>query len=148
VDAKKCMLTEGWYSCLLRGSAWAWHIQRWKLTVNHWTDLWVPNGGVREGTEGAECVCNSIGRTTVSTNQTSQGLNHKPRSTHGGTHGSSHPCSRGWPCQALMGKEAFGPVKARCPIVEKCEGGEASVGGWVRAHPHRSRWKGNGIGSF
>jgi hypothetical protein len=38
---------------------------------------------------------NPIGRTTISTNQNSQGLNHQPRSTHGGTHGSSPICSRG-----------------------------------------------------
>jgi hypothetical protein len=30
-----------------------------------------PNGGVRERTEGAEGVYNSIGRTTISTNQSS-----------------------------------------------------------------------------
>jgi len=29
--------------------------------------------------------------------QSSQGLKHQPDSTHGGTHGSSHICSRGWP---------------------------------------------------
>jgi hypothetical protein len=32
--------------------------------------IWVPNGGVRERAEGAERVCNPIGRTTISTNQT------------------------------------------------------------------------------
>jgi uncharacterized protein YqcC (DUF446 family) len=44
--------------------------------------------------------------------QSSQGLNHQFKSTHGGTHGSSRICSRGWPCQASMGGEALGPVKA------------------------------------
>jgi hypothetical protein len=45
--------------------------------------------------EGAEGVYNLIGRATISTNQTfpppqnSQGLSNQPRSTHGGTHGSS-----------------------------------------------------------
>jgi hypothetical protein len=66
--------------------------------ANHWTEHRVPNGGVRERTEGAEGVCNPIGRTTISTNQilqNSQGLNHQPKSTHGGTHGSSHIYSRG-----------------------------------------------------
>ena len=41
----------------------------------------VSNVGVREKPEGAERVCNPIGRTTTSTNQTphrSQGLSHKP----------------------------------------------------------------------
>jgi hypothetical protein len=36
----------------------------------HWTEYRGPNGGVRERTEGVEDVCNPIGRTTVSTNQT------------------------------------------------------------------------------
>jgi hypothetical protein len=52
------------------------------LTVKHWTEHWVPNGGVRERTEGAEEVCDSMGRTTTSTQQTpppqsSQSLNHQ-----------------------------------------------------------------------
>jgi hypothetical protein len=44
--------------------------------------------------------------------QSSQKLNHQPKSTHGGTHGSSHICSRGWACQTSMGGEAIGLVKA------------------------------------
>jgi hypothetical protein len=62
------------------------------LAANHWTEHGVPNGGVRERTEVAEGVCSPIGGTTISTNQTllsSQALNHKPKSTHGRTHGSS-----------------------------------------------------------
>jgi hypothetical protein len=39
------------------------------LTANHWTEHGVPNGEVREKTEGAEGVCNPIGKTTISTNQ-------------------------------------------------------------------------------
>jgi hypothetical protein len=55
----------------------------------------VSNGGVRKRTEGNEGVCNSIGRTIISTNhtpQSSQGQNSQPRSTHGGSHGSSSLC--------------------------------------------------------
>ena len=70
------------------------------LTVNHWTEHRVPNGvvkgGVRERTKGAAGVCNSIGRTAMSTNQTpqsSQELKHQPKSTHGETHGSSCICT-------------------------------------------------------
>jgi hypothetical protein len=47
-------------------------------TVNHYTG-WrrgAPNGGVRERTEGAERVCNPIGRTTMSTNQTPRAPRH------------------------------------------------------------------------
>jgi hypothetical protein len=103
VDAKKCMLTGAWYSCLLRGSARAWQIQRQMVAANHWTEHRVPNGAVRERTEGAKGVCNPIGRTTISTTrptQSSQGLNHQPKSTHEGTHGSSCICSRGCSCGA------------------------------------------------
>jgi hypothetical protein len=78
---------------------------------------------------GAEGVCNPIGR-TISTSQSSQGLNHQPRSTHRGTHGSSRICSRGWPCRASMGEEVLGPGKAQCPCVGECVGGELGVGGW------------------
>jgi hypothetical protein len=59
------------------------------FTANHSTEHRVPNGGVRQRTEGGEGVCNPIGR-TISTNQTSQsshGLNHQAKSTNGGTHG-------------------------------------------------------------
>jgi hypothetical protein len=38
--------------------------------ANHWTEHGVLNGGVREKTEGAEGLCNLIGRTIISTNQT------------------------------------------------------------------------------
>ena len=59
------------------------------LVANHWTELGIPYGGVKERTEGAEGVCNPIGRTTISTKQTSppqrsQELNHQLKSTHGG----------------------------------------------------------------
>jgi hypothetical protein len=69
-DNKKCLLTEALYSCLLRGSARVWQIQRWRLTANHWTEHRIPKGGVRERTEGPDEVCKPIGRTAISTNQT------------------------------------------------------------------------------
>jgi hypothetical protein len=87
VDAKKCLLTGAWYSCLLKGSATACPIQMWMLIAIHGTEERVINGWVKGNTEGAEGVCNSIGRTTISTNQipakSSQELNHQPKSTHG-----------------------------------------------------------------
>jgi len=55
---------------LLRGSARALLIQMRMVAANHQTEQGDPNGGVREKTEGAEGVCNPIGRTTISTNQT------------------------------------------------------------------------------
>jgi hypothetical protein len=53
-----------------------------------------------EGLKKLKGVCKLTGRTTISTNQTpesSQGLNHQPKSTYGGTHGSSFMHSRGLP---------------------------------------------------
>jgi hypothetical protein len=43
--------------------------------------------------------------------QSSQGLNHQPKSTCGGTHGCSCVCHRGLPDLASMGGEALGPVE-------------------------------------
>ena len=40
------------------------------LKTNRGTEHGVLNGGVREKTEEAKGVCNPIGRTTISTNQT------------------------------------------------------------------------------
>ena len=41
------------------------------LATNHWTEHRDSNGGVSKRTVGAEGVFNPIGRTTISTNQTS-----------------------------------------------------------------------------
>jgi hypothetical protein len=57
----------------------------------------------------------------------SQGINHQPKSTHEGTHGSSHICSRGWPKCTSMGGEALGPVKAQCSSIRECQGSEVGV---------------------
>ena len=48
------------------------------LTANHWTEHGVPNGGVREGTEGDVVVCNPIGRTTILANETPELAGTKP----------------------------------------------------------------------
>jgi hypothetical protein len=102
------------------------------LSAIHWTEHGVSNEGVRERTEGVEGVCNSIGRTAITTNQipqSSQGLSYQPKSTYGGTHGSSCICSRGCPCQTTMGGDAFNPVNAQCPSVGECQGEKAGVDG-------------------
>jgi len=101
--------------------------------TNHRTEQGDPYGGVRENNEGAEGVCNPIGR-RISTNQTpqcSQGLNHQPMSTDGETHDSSHIGSRGWHCRVSTGGKALGPVKGHYPNVGECQGIEVGVGGWV-----------------
>jgi hypothetical protein len=65
------------------------------------------------------------------TPQSSLGLNHQPKKTHGMTRGSNCICSRGWPSRSLMGGEALGPVKVLCPSIGDCQGQEAGLGGLV-----------------
>ena len=36
--------------------------------------------------------------------------------------------SKGWPSWASMVEKALGSIKAQCPSVGECEGGEAGVG--------------------
>jgi hypothetical protein len=72
----------------------------------------------------------------------------KPKSIHGGSHGSSGICSRGRPCWASMGGEALGPGKAGLPSVGECQGWEAGVCGHLDVHPHRSTGREDGIGSL
>jgi hypothetical protein len=40
-------------------------IPKWMPTVIYWMEHRAPNGGAREGTQGAEGVCNPIGGTTI-----------------------------------------------------------------------------------
>ena len=113
------------------------------LTANHWTEHGDTNGGVRERTEGAEVIRSLIGSSTISTNQTSwcsQELNHQLKSPHGGTHGSSYICSRGW---ASMGGETLCPMKAQCPSVGECQGSEKGAGMLVGKHSHKSKGRGS-----
>ena len=82
------------------------------LTVNHWAERVVPNEKIGEVTEGAEGVCNRMGRAMASTGQTPgapRGLDHQPKNTHGGTHGSGCNCGRAWPCCTSVGRQALGP---------------------------------------
>jgi hypothetical protein len=118
------------------------------FAANHWTVHRDPNGEVRERTQGAEGVCNPIGRITISTKQnpqSSQGLNHQPKSTHERTHGYSCICSKEWPYMASIGREAHCPLKDMCPSVAECQGGEMGESGWVGEHLHRSRVRGDGM---
>jgi len=106
----------------------------WKS--NKTSSTWGPHV-LRERIEGAEGVCNLIGRTTISTSQTpqsSQGLNHQTERTHGVTGSYSCTCSRRWPFQASKGGEALGPVKAGNPQCREMPGeggGKEWVGGEV-----------------
>jgi hypothetical protein len=92
-------------------------------TANHWTEPGDFNGRVKRRTEGAEGDCNSIGRTTLSTNwtpQSSQELNYQPSGIHGWLHGSHYICSRELPYLASVVEEALDPVEACCPNEEGC----------------------------
>ena len=74
--------------------------------------------------------------------QSSQGVNHQPKNTYGGTHGSRCICSRGWPCRSSVGGAVLGPGKALCPSVGEYQGQEVGVGRLV------SRGRGKRIDGF
>jgi hypothetical protein len=80
--------------------------------------------------------------------QSSQELNHQPKSIHGVTHDAMCICRRGWSCWASMGGESLGTGKAWCPSVGGCQGREAGVGGRVGKYPHRNRGREGRIGGF
>jgi hypothetical protein len=50
------VITTSCYLCLLRGSASAWQIQKWMLTVILWMEDKVSNDGARERTQGDEGI--------------------------------------------------------------------------------------------
>jgi hypothetical protein len=50
---------------LLRGSACAGLIQKWMLTIIHWTEHRIPNEGARESAQKAEGVCSLLGGTAI-----------------------------------------------------------------------------------
>ena len=130
-DAKKCLLTGAWYSCLLRGSARASYRYRCRCLQ---PTIGLSTGHLGEGLKELKRFATPLGRTAVSTNwtpQSSQVLNHQPKSTHSGTHGSSCICSRGWPSRTSMGGEALGPAKVLCPSLGECHSQEVEVGGLV-----------------
>ena len=61
--------------------------------------------------------------TTIWTNhypQSSLGLNHQSKKTHGGAHGSPCICRIGWPCRSSLGGEALSSVKVLCPNIGGC----------------------------
>jgi hypothetical protein len=84
------------------------------FTANCQTEPKNHNGSAREKIEGAEGNYSPIGRTisTKRTTQSSQRLNYKPKSVHGGIHGSRYICSREWPYLTSIRVEALGPVEA------------------------------------
>jgi hypothetical protein len=117
----------------------------WILTTNHWTPMEELENGL-EDLKGFATSHEELLNQPTRPLKSSHGLKNQPRSTHGGTHGSSYICSKGWPCWASMGREAIGLVKDQFPRVGEFEGSEVGVGGGVREHPHRSRGRGDRIG--
>jgi hypothetical protein len=103
------------------------------LTANHWTEHGVLNGGIRERTEGAEGVCNNINQPNPP-----EFPGTKPPTKEYTWRDPGYSCisSRGWPCQASMGGEALGFVKAGCPSIRRMPGQRI-----------RSRWVGKGTSS-
>nr|AAS66212.1 LRRG00121 [Rattus norvegicus] len=97
------MLTRTRYRSLLRDTARICQIQRRMIAVNYLTENGNPLGGIRERTDRAEGACNTI-RTTMSTNQSFQELNHYPKTIHGLTHYSTCICSREEPCWGTSGR--------------------------------------------
>ena len=68
------------------------------------------------------------------------------KKTHGGTHGSSCVCSRGWPSWSSIGGEALGPVTVLCPSVGECQGqkvGMVGLGSRDRVVGIWAFWRGN-----
>jgi hypothetical protein len=47
-----------------------------------------------------------------------------------------------------MGEEVLDSMKTQCLSVGECKGGDMGEGGWVGAHPPRSRKRGDGIWGF
>jgi len=114
-EAKKCMLTGNRYRCLLRDAARSCQIQSWVLASNHWNENRTPVGAISERIERVDGDWNPM-RTTMSTNQSSQGLKYYTKNLHGLTHGSSCICIRGWPYWPPMEGEALGPAKFEPPM--------------------------------
>jgi hypothetical protein len=71
--------------------------------------------------------------------QSSQGLNHQPKITHGGTNGSSCICSRRGPYLSSMAGEVLGHVKAQFSSVGECEGGGHR---WMGGEEHSEEQEG------
>ena len=130
--ASKILLKGPWYSCLPWGFASAWKIQKWMLTVIYRMEHRAPNEEARKSAQGAKGVCNPIGRSTIWTNQ------YPPLRAPV----SSCICSRGWPSQQSMGREALGLGKTICPSTGECWGQEAGVHGLGSMMGERGGYRG------
>jgi hypothetical protein len=140
LDAKKRI-----WVCLLRSRARALQIQRQMFAANHWTKRQVPNRGHKEGAEGAEGVCNPIGETTISTNQTfSPAPPHELPGTKPPT--KEYIWRNLWlqlhmyetmSLKGINGRRGYWPCEGSMPRVGDCWGREEGVSRWMGEHPHR-----------
>jgi hypothetical protein len=117
-NSRKILLKEPCYSCLIWGYASAWQIQKWMLTVIYKMEHRAPNGGARERTQRDEGVCNSIGGTTLWTNQ------------YPGARVSSCIYIKRWPSRPSLGREAPWFCKLYMPKY-RGKPGPRSGSGWV-----------------
>jgi len=144
-EAKKCMLTRTKYRSLLWDTARACQIQRQMLASNYWTENGIPSGGIRERIERAEGACNLI-RTTMPTNQSSQGLNHYLNTIYRLAFESNCICSlfgHQWKKKPLVLQRLGSQCRRMLGVREA-----GKQGGWGGKHPYRRReadGKGNNI---
>ena len=108
---------------------------------SHWTELGVLDGGVGEGTEGAEGVCSPVWGATVSTGQAPQrsswGLDHQ-------TWRDPWLLPHMWNIRERSGPWSCGGSMPQYRGMSRREG----VSRWVGEHPHKGRGTGYGIGGF
>jgi hypothetical protein len=129
------LLTGAWYGWLLRGSARGWQIQRWMLAPNHWTECRVLDGGVGEGTVGAEGICNRMEGAAVSTSQIPQNSRGTGPPTTEFTRRDSWLWLHKWQRMALMnisgrrGPWAWGDLMPQCRGLPGQED-RSGMGGW------------------
>jgi hypothetical protein len=84
------------------------------LTVIYRMEHMAPNGGARESTQEADLYEEEKYELTSTTRACA----------------SSCICSRRWPSQPSLGREALGLAKIICPITGKCQGQEVRVDGF------------------
>ena len=73
--------------------------------------------------------------------QSFQGLDHQPKSIHGGIHDSRYLCSRGWPYLTSMGGEGPWSRGGLMHQYRVCWRGGVGVGEWVEEYPHKGKEK-------
>ena len=103
-----------------------------------------PDGGVEEGTEGAEGVCSHMEGATVSTGQTCP----IPPDPGTGPPNKEYTWRDPWSWLHVWQRMALLDINGkRGPKgVEECQCRKLGVGGWVGEHPHRGRGRRDGMG--